>query len=210
MRDGLQTILSLQEDIEVIGMAKDGAEALQLAEALRPALVLMDIEMPVMNGIECTRRLRATLPETLVLMLTTFADDDYIIEALAGGATGFLLKDIPGDKLAQAIRDAVNGQFLLPSMIAAKLASRLHTASVAMNSVLGSARLKARDLRLSEKEQEIATCLADGKTNREIAAQLFMSEGTIKNYVSSIYSKLGTNDRTVAMMTLKTWLEGSP
>ncbi|WP_312029572.1 response regulator transcription factor [Paenibacillus sedimenti] len=203
MRDGLQTILSLQEDMHVVGMAKDGSEALLLVETLSPQVVLMDIQMPGMNGIECTKRIRAEYPGTIVLILTTFADDDYIIDALAGGATGFLLKDIPGEKLAQSIRDAVSGHFLLPSVIAAKLAARLSSASTTVQVMKSSARAKAEGIKWSEKELEVTSLMLEGKTNREIAAALFMSEGTIKNYVSGIYAKIGTNDRTVAIMTLR-------
>lgn len=208
MRDGLQTILSLQEDIHVVGMAKDGAEALQLVKTLSPNVILMDIQMPVMNGIACTRRIRTEHPDTLVLILTTFADDDYIIEALAGGATGFLLKDIPGEKLAQAIRDAVMGHFLLPSVIAAKLAARLSSASASIQGMKHTVRAQADGISLSDKELEVARWMLESKSNREIAAGMFMSEGTIKNYVSAIYGKIGTNDRTVAILTLRQLLGG--
>jgi len=209
MRDGLQTILSLHEDIHVVGMAKNGEEALHLVERLSPQVVLMDIQMPGMNGIDCTKRVRLLSPKTIVLILTTFADDDYIIDALAGGATGFLLKDIPGEKLAQSIRDAVNGHYLLPSVIAAKLAARLSSASTSVQAMLDSTRLKAEGVVLSDKEREIAGLMLEGKSNREIALLLFMSEGTIKNRVSAIYSKIGTNDRTVAIMIFRMLLGGA-
>ncbi|WP_245954761.1 response regulator transcription factor [Paenibacillus flagellatus] len=203
MRDGLLTILGLQDDMHVVGLAKDGEEAFRMAQALAPQLVLMDIRMPVMNGIECTKRIKAELPDTVILILTTFDDDDYIIDALAGGAAGFLLKDIPGEKLAQAIRDAVKGEFLLPSRIAAKLASRLSGANAAAQALKGVARVRTEGVKLSDKESAVARLMLENRTNREIAGTLYMSEGTVKNYVSSIYGKIGTNDRTLAVMTLK-------
>ncbi|MHA6482808.1 response regulator [Paenibacillus sp. strain BS8-2] len=207
MRDGLHTILSLQPDMQVVGMACNGEEALAMTLELKPDIVLMDIRMPGMDGLEGTKRIKAAWPQAVVLILTTFAEDGYIIDALAGGATGFLLKDIPGEKLAQAIRDAVKGELLLPSSIAARLAARITSSDVSAQAMVGASRLKARGLRLSDKEQEIARAMMDGKTNKEIASLLFMSEGTVKNYVSSVYAKLGTRDRTLAMMTLREWLD---
>ncbi|UUZ96972.1 response regulator transcription factor [Paenibacillus sp. P25] len=113
MRDGLQTILNLEEDLRVVASAGNGTEALALTEKHRPHLILMDIQMQGLNGIECTKQIKQVFPETVILILTTFAEDDYIVEALAGGAAGFLLKDMPGDKLIQSIRDAAKGQFML-------------------------------------------------------------------------------------------------
>lgn len=207
MRDGLQTILNLQDDMKVVGTAKDGVEALQLVSLLSPQVVLMDIKMPVMDGIECTKRIKALSKETIVLILTTFAHEDYIIEALAGGATGFLLKDMPADNLAQAIRDAVNGQFLLPSAIAIKLAKRLNEVNKSTQTLMTTARVKMENVNLTDKEIEVARFMVLGSSNRSMAEKLFISEGTIKNYISSIYSKIGTNDRTLAILTLKMLLD---
>ncbi|WP_168120390.1 response regulator transcription factor [Paenibacillus sp. HB172176] len=207
MRDGLDTILSLQPDMQVVGMARDGEEALAMTLELKPDIVLMDIRMPGMDGIECTKQIKASQPGSVILILTTFADDGYIIDALAGGATGFLLKDIPGEKLAQAIRDAVKGDLLLPSSVASRLAARITSSDVSAQALVGASRLKAKGVKLSEKEKEIGRAMMEGKTNKEIASLLFMSEGTVKNYVSSVYAKLGTRDRTVAMMTLREMFE---
>ncbi|MBP1995416.1 response regulator [Paenibacillus eucommiae] len=207
MRDGLLTILSLQTDMQVVGMARNGEEALAMVLELKPNIVLMDIRMPGIGGLESTRQIKACLPETVVLILTTFAEDEYIIDALAGGATGYLLKDIPGEKLSQAIRDAVRGELLLPSSIAARLAVRITSSDASAQAMVGASRLKASGLKLSDKEQEVARALMEGKSNKEIAGLLYMSEGTIKNYVSGIYAKLGTRDRTVAVMTLHELLE---
>ncbi|MDF2713516.1 MAG: two component transcriptional regulator, LuxR family [Paenibacillus sp.] len=208
MRDGLQTILNLEEDMQVVGSAGNGEEALVIAERQRPHVVLMDIQMPKMNGISCAKHIKQMLPETVVLILTTFAEDEYIIEALAGGATGFLLKDMPGDKLIHSIRDAVAGQFMLPSVIAAKLASRLSAATAGGQIRLGAIIKKAEGIAFSEKEKTIALLMLEEKSNREISGLLFLSEGTVKNYVSAIYAKIGTNDRTIAVMTLRELLGG--
>lgn len=202
MRDGLQTILQLEDDIEVVAAAENGEEACRLAAEHRPDLVLMDIRMPVMNGIEAVKKLRETMPETKVLVLTTFDEDEYIIEALAGGAVGFLLKDIPTDKLLQAVRDAARGEIMLPSAIAVKLAARLSSAS-ADRSALPKTRGRPTEMKFTEREMSIVALMAEGRTNREIAQLLFMSEGTVKNYVSTIYDKIGTNDRTQAVIWLK-------
>ncbi|WP_248928490.1 response regulator transcription factor [Paenibacillus hamazuiensis] len=207
MRDGLQTILNLEEDMRVVGSARNGEEALQLTAELSPDIILMDIQMPVMDGIECTKRIKQLYPEQLILILTTFTEDEYIIEALAGGATGFLLKDMPGDKLIQSIRDALDGHFMLPSVIAAKLASRLSQVSHSPQIRIDAGRLKASGITFTDREKDIALLMLEGKSNRDIASQLIMREGTVKNYVSAIYNKVGTNDRTLAMIALKELLK---
>ncbi|MBW5447460.1 response regulator [Cohnella sp. CFH 77786] len=203
MRDGLQTILQLEEDIEVVATAENGEEACRLACEHHPDLVLMDIRMPVMNGIEAVKQLRKTMPGTKILVLTTFDEDEYIIEALASGAVGFLLKDIPTDKLLQAIRDAARGDIMLPSAIAVKLAARLSAAPPAAEADVPKARSRTSELKFTEREMSIISLMVEGRTNREIAQLLFMSEGTVKNYISTIYDKIGTNDRTQAVIWLK-------
>jgi DNA-binding NarL/FixJ family response regulator len=202
MRDGLQTILQLEEDIEVAGTAENGEEACRLAAELLPDLVLMDIRMPVMNGIEAVKKLRATHPDIKVLMLTTFDEDEYIVDALVGGAVGFLLKDIPTDKLLQAVRDAARGEIMLPSSVAVKLAARL-SGSMSGRPSLPKVRKRSTDIKFTDREMSIITLMMEGRTNREIAGLLFMSEGTVKNYISTIYDKIGTNDRTQAVIWLK-------
>ncbi|MCD9020492.1 response regulator transcription factor [Cohnella silvisoli] len=202
MRDGLQTILQLEDDIEVIATAENGEEACKLVAIHQPDLVLMDIRMPVMNGIEAVKKLRVDSPQTKVLVLTTFDEDEYIIDALASGAVGFLLKDIPTEKLLQAVRDAARGEIMLPSSIAVKLAARL-TAPAPGRHPLPRARGKTSELKFTNREMSIVTLMVEGRNNREIAQLLFMSEGTVKNYISAIYDKIGTNDRTQAVIWLK-------
>lgn len=210
MRDALQTIISLEEDMKVVGMAKDGEQALELVRSLQPDLILMDIQMPGMTGIECTKRIKQLYPDTVVLILTTFSEDEYIVDALASGATGFLLKDMPGDRLVLSIRDAVSGHYMLPSVIAAKLAARISRVSQTTHSRLDAGRRRTDNPAFTAREKSIILLLLEGKTNRQIADLLIMSEGTVKNYVSSIYNKIGTNDRTLAIIALKEWLQNEP
>jgi DNA-binding NarL/FixJ family response regulator len=202
MRDGLQTILQLEDDIEVVATAENGEEACRLAAFHAPDLVLMDVRMPVMNGIEAVKQLRRTMPGLKILMLTTFDEDEYIIEALANGAIGFLLKDIQTDRLLEAIRQAARGEMMLPSSIAAKLAARLSASSLVATAP-APAEVRAPGIKFSDRELTIIPLMIEGRTNREIASLLFMSEGTVKNYISGIYDKIGTNDRTQAVILLK-------
>lgn len=203
MRDGLQTIIDLQDDMEVVGVAEDGEQACELAHALQPDLVLMDIRMPRRDGIESTRHIRREQPATAVLILTTFDEDEYIIEGLASGACGYLLKDLPARKIVEAIRDAVRGQLMLPAVVAAKLASRLSFLSGASPEVLDPKRLRSEGIRFTDREKKVILLMLEGHSNREIAGILFMSEGTVKNYVSVIYQKIGTNDRAKALLVLQ-------
>ncbi|WP_338030917.1 response regulator transcription factor [Fervidibacillus halotolerans] len=125
IRDGLQTIIEMEDDMEVVGVAENGHQACELTEKLKPDLVLMDIKMPGMDGIESTRWIKEHVPDTVVLILTTFSEEKYIIDGLIGGAAGYLVKDLSADKIISSIRDAVQGQFMLPATIAAKLSARL-------------------------------------------------------------------------------------
>jgi DNA-binding NarL/FixJ family response regulator len=204
LRDGLQTMINLSDDMEVVGLAENGRKALELVEELRPDLVLMDIQMPEMDGIECTRLIRANFPDTQVLILTTYPEDDYIIDALAGGAGGFLLKDLPGDKIISAIRDMISGTLLMPTEISARLAARLAAGPRAAPP--SSSLPPDKDPGLTERERTIIELMAEGRSNREIAARLFISEGTVRNYISIIYSKIGVNDRLKAVSLLQEWL----
>jgi len=207
MRAGLKTIFDLEEDIDVVGTAENGREALEMTERLKPDVVLMDIRMPVMDGVECTRLIKKNFPEVLVIVLTTFDDEEYIIQALNYGASGYLLKDIPGDRLIQAVRDAVSGNLLMPAQVAAKLACRLPDLA---GKCRGADTWTERAQTLSRRELEIARLMVQGAGNREIADTLCLTEGTVKNYISSIYSKLGTHDRPQAINLLKDLLAGNP
>lgn len=203
MRDGLQTIIDLQADMEVVGSAEDGEQACELVRLLGPDLVLMDIQMPRLNGIESTRRIKRERPGTAVLILTTFDEDEYIIDGLTSGACGYLLKDLPAQRIVESIRHAVKGQLMLPASVAAKLAARLAFLSGAPADVLNPNRLRSEGIRFTEREKKVILLMLEGHSNREIAGILFMSEGTVKNYVSVIYQKIGTNDRTKALLVLQ-------
>lgn len=208
MRDGLQTMINLSDDMDVVGLAENGRRALELTESEKPDLVLMDIQMPEMDGIESTKKIRASYPATKVLILTTYPEDEYIIEALACGASGFLLKDLPGDKIIGAIRDTMAGTLLMPTAISAKLAARLVSAPPSASRLQRnelSAPLE-QDPSFTDREWKIIELMAEGKSNREIASLLFVSEGTIRNYISIIYSKIGVNDRLKAVNLLRDWL----
>jgi DNA-binding NarL/FixJ family response regulator len=193
MRDGLRILLELESDFEVAGEAEDGAKALEAYQQLQPDVVLMDIRMPVMDGVEATRRLRETDLNAKVIILTTFDDNAYIFEGLRAGALGYLLKDVSGEELADAIRKvAAGGSMIEPSVARKVVAEFARLAPVTPQA--------AEELiePLSEREIEILKLVSQGLTNKEIAAKLYLAEGTVKNYVTSILQKIGARDRTQA------------
>lgn len=199
-REGLQTILSLEQDMEIVGTADNGEKTLALVKQYRPDLVLMDVEMPIMNGIECTRLIKEQFPSTHIIILSTFAEDDYIVQGLVHGACGYLLKDLNADLLIQGIRDAATGQMILPAPIAAKLAAKLHQVLGNDRSPVTEQRQRNQQLEeFTSREKEIAALMINGYNNKEIATRLFISEGTVRNYISVMYSKIGTNDRAKAI-----------
>jgi DNA-binding NarL/FixJ family response regulator len=192
-RDGMRVLLSTQSDFQIVGEAADGEQAIHKAAALHPDVVLMDLRMPVLDGAAATRRLRAAQPDVRVIVLTTFDEDAAIFDGLRAGATGYLLKDAPTEKLYEAIRAAARGEsFLQPSV-----ASRV-VAEFARLSERSPESIQALVDPLSTRELEILRLLAGGATNREIALQLFIAEGTVKNHVTNIFSKLDVTDRTRA------------
>jgi len=197
MRDGMKTLLSLEGDLEVAGEAGNGLEAVQQALALRPDVVLMDIRMPGMNGVESTREIRRALPETRVLVLTTFDDDDLVMEALLEGAAGYLTKDLPAEQIAEAIRQVCTGGVVMPPPIAAKVVSELARRSAAAPSAKGD---KAVLDQLTDRERDVLRLLGQGFSNKEIGEALFITEGTAKNHVSNLIEKLGLRDRTQAAL----------
>ncbi len=197
-RSGMRMLLSSQPDFEVIGEAADGEEALQKCASLKPDVVLMDLRMPVLDGAAATRRLRATQPNVRVIVLTTFDEDAAIFDGLRAGAIGYLLKDAPTDKLYEAIRAAARGETVLQPSVAAKVVAQFTRLSDQ-----APAWAQALTEPLSPRELEILRLLAIGATNREIAAQLVLAEGTVKNHVTSILGKLGVTDRTSAAMRAK-------
>ena len=197
-REGLRTLLSVHADLEVVGEAGNGEEALRLAAATHPNVVLMDVQMPVLDGVAATRRLRAAQPECHVIMLTTFDDDEKVFEGLRAGAVGYLLKDAPSEKLVEAIRAAARGEsFLQPSVAAKVVAEFTRLAEKA------PPRPQPLIEPLSERELEILRFVADGATNKEIAARLVIAEGTVKNHLTNILGKLSVRDRVQAALKAK-------
>lgn len=190
VRDGLELLLSLEKDIEVVGCAQDGAEALELTAQRQPDLVLMDLKMPGMNGIEATRQIRARFPQVKVLVLTTYDDDEWLFDAIRAGASGYLLKDTPREKVVEAIRGTVSGRSFVDPAVAGKLLQQVASRQSQPASLLTE--------KLTERELDVLRLLAHGLTNAEIAAQLHLSEGTVRNHVSAILEKLGVSDRTQA------------
>ena len=194
-RKGLRILLSLQPDFEVVAEAADGAEAVELAKKHRPAVVLMDLQMPGLDGIGATRRVRAELPDCQVIALTTFDDDQNVFEGLRAGAIGYLLKDVPPEKLFEAIRLSARGESFIQPSVARKV-------------VIEFARLserppQARKLELellSEREREVLQLVTNGASNKEIATKLFIAPGTVKNHITNILDKLGVRDRTQAAL----------
>jgi DNA-binding NarL/FixJ family response regulator len=194
-REALQTLLSVQPQIRVVGEAGDGAEALRLVEATHPDVVLMDLQMPVMDGAAATRRVRAEFPATQVIVLTTFDDDEYVFEGLRAGAIGYLLKDTSAQKLVEAILLAARGESFLQPSIAAKV-----LAEIARHQSLPAQPL---DEPLTARETDILRLMAAGHNNKEIADTLVITEGTVKNHVTNILGKLGVRDRTQAALKAK-------
>ena len=196
-REGLRTLLSVHADFEVVGEAGDGAEALRLTRSLLPLVVLMDLQMPVLDGVAATRRLHEEQPDCRVIVLTTFDDDEMVFDGLRAGAVGYLLKDAPSEKLAEAIRVAARGETFLQPSVAAKVVAefaRLSRKTAATPTVLEP---------MSEREIEILRLIAQGASNREIAGTLFLAEGTVKNHVTNILGKLEVRDRTQAALRAK-------
>jgi DNA-binding NarL/FixJ family response regulator len=196
VREGLQTLLAEEPDFEVVGATGNGEAAVELAEATEPDVIVMDLVMPGLNGIEATRRIVSKNPKARVLVLTTFADDQRVREAIQAGATGYLLKDVLKADLLRALRDAAAGRPSLHPEVQQHL----------MREVAGRAReASSREqppshLNLTEREISILRLIAEGRSNKEIASALYLTEGTIKGYVSTIFDKLGVEDRTQAAL----------
>ncbi|BBB47281.1 response regulator [Pelolinea submarina] len=187
---GLKAILSTSENIQVIGIANNGIEALELLQKHPMDVVLMDLKMPIMNGIHATKAIKEKYPEIKVLVLTTYDADAWLFDAIRNGADGYLLKDTSREALVQAIEEIVVGNTPVDSKVAGKLFKQLSKQAMPGDSTLGE--------NLSDREKEILKLIAQGMANAEIAQNLFLSEGTVRNYVSAILEKLNVDDRTQA------------
>jgi DNA-binding NarL/FixJ family response regulator len=192
IRDGLEMLLKLERDIEVAGIAQDGAEAVELVDTKSPDLVLMDLKMPVLNGVEATRRIRAHHPAIKVLVLTTYDDDEWVFDAIRAGASGYLLKDTPREKLIEAIRGTVGGKAFVDPRVAGKLLEQAASQQIYPHTELTD--------KLTGREEEVLRLMSRGLNNFEIASQLHLSEGTVRNHVSAILTKLEVADRTQAVI----------
>jgi DNA-binding NarL/FixJ family response regulator len=190
VRDGLVMLLKLEKDIEVVGTASDGSEAVESVDKSQPDLVLMDLKMPVMNGVEATRRIKTNHPDTKVLVLTTYDDDQWVFDAIRAGASGYLLKDTPRDELVTAIRGTVTGKSYVDPSVAGKLLDMASSHQTQPTDMITE--------KLTEREIQILQLVAKGLSNTAISERLFLSEGTVRNHVSSILAKLGVSDRTQA------------
>ncbi|MFO7942456.1 MAG: response regulator transcription factor [Bacillota bacterium] len=196
MREGLATILELEEDIEVVGTVSDGLEALDACRQNPVDIILMDIRMPRLDGIEATRRILDEYPRVRIIALTTFDDEELIVRALRAGARTYLLKDLPSEKLLETVRATMRGDVLFQPKIAARLLASIPEMAEDGNDEESVSVLQF----LTPREAEILRLVASGLDNREIAAELVLSEGTVKNHISTIYSKLDVRDRTQAVL----------
>jgi len=190
VREGLRTILDSVSEVEVVGTASDGAEAVAEAERLRPDVVLMDLKMPVMNGIQATQEIHRRLPDVRVLVLTTYDADEWVYDAIRSGAAGYLLKDTPSEQLAEAIRGTAAGKTHVDPAVAGKLFSHVITPARAPEPGWAS--------RLTPRERDVLALLARGLSNADIARRLRLSEGTVRNHMTAIFEKLEVADRTQA------------
>lgn len=190
VRDGLTMLLKLEPDIQIIGTASEGATAVELVDKESPDLVLMDLKMPILNGVEATRQIKTRHPDIKVLVLTTYDDDQWIFDAIHAGASGYLLKDTPRDELIKAIRGTIAGKTYVDPSIAGKVLGQVYSRQTQPTTLVTA--------KLTERELDILRLIAKGLSNIDISEQLYLSEGTIRNHVSSILSKLGVSDRTQA------------
>lgn len=195
-REALRTLLALQEDFDIVAEAENGERALELAKKHRPDVVLMDLRMPVMGGVEATRRMAQASPASRVVVLTTFDEDEEIFEAMRAGALGYLLKACSAEKLCESVRAAAKGTSVLEPSVAAKMMAELNRLSAR------EGRRPAQPLAdpLSERELAVLRLLADGCSNKEIGSRLNITEGTVKNHMTNVLGKLGVLDRTQAAL----------
>jgi two-component system, NarL family, response regulator LiaR len=189
VREGLRAYLELESDIQVVGEARDGQEGVHRAQELQPDVVLMDLVMPKMDGVDATSRIKQQRPQTHVIILTSFLDDERVVPAIKAGATSYLLKDVAAGDLARAIRGAWAGQAQLHPEVARRLMQQVT-----------APRKQEAGAQLTEREREVLRLLAEGRSNKEIARSLVVSERTVKGHVSNILGKLGLQDRTQAAL----------
>jgi DNA-binding NarL/FixJ family response regulator len=201
IRQGLKALLELEPDLEIIGEAENGEQAINLSATLQPDVILMDIRMPLMDGVAATKKLQNTHPEIKILVLTTFDDDEYVKAALENGAMGYLLKDTPSEELAVAIRAVYKGYTQLGPGIVKKLVNQFSRVTPTQSPPVPPSLSE-----LTPREKEVLRLIAIGANNREISQQLYISEGTVKNHVTNILNRLNLRDRTQAAIVAHTFL----
>jgi len=190
VRDGMEMLLKLEPDIDVVGTAENGATAIEMVTRERPDLILMDLKMPIMNGVEATRQIRTKYPEVKVLVLTTYDNDEWVFDAIQAGASGYLLKDTPRNELIKAIRGTATGKTYVDPSVAGKVLRQVSSHQTQLTTLITG--------KLTNREVEVLRLLGKGLSNADISKQLFLSEGTVRNHVSAILAKLGVSDRTQA------------
>ncbi len=203
IRQGLTALLELEPDIEIVGQAENGDIALKILPELNPDVVLIDVRMPIMDGVATTREIKTHFPNVKVLVLTTFDDDEYVQSALQNGAMGYLLKDTPSEELAIAIRAVNKGYTQLGPGIVKKLMTQFSASQNHQSSPPPPANL----VELTPREKEVLRLIATGDSNKEIAQKLYISEGTVKNHVTNILNRLGLRDRTQAAIFANSFLD---
>ncbi|MHB8695273.1 MAG: response regulator [Solirubrobacteraceae bacterium] len=208
VREGLRGFLELQDGIEVAGEAADGREAVELAQALAPDVVLMDLVMPVQDGVQAMRGLRRAAPGARVVVLTSFIDEDRLLPAIQAGAAGYLLKNVEPAELARAIRLAHEGQAIIDPVVAARLVRALADSSRSPSTA--PALALAQPERLTRRETEVLQLIVGGRSNKRIALELGIAEKTVKTHVGHLLAKLGVSDRTqAALLAVRDGLVGS-
>jgi DNA-binding NarL/FixJ family response regulator len=201
IRQGLRALLELEADLEIVGEAENGQQAINLVAEFQPDVVLLDIRMPIMDGVAATREIQKRFVKTKILVLTTFDDDEYVSAALQNGAMGYLLKDTPSEELAVAIRAVHKGYTQLGPGIVKKLLTQFSNGTPTQSPSLPSTLAE-----LTPREKEVLRLIATGASNREIAQELYISEGTVKNHVTNILNRLNLRDRTQAAIWANTYL----
>ncbi|MEA5604128.1 response regulator transcription factor [Nostoc sp. UHCC 0252] len=201
IRQGLRALLELESDLEIVGEAENGEQAIDCVAEFQPDVVLLDIRMPIMDGVAATREIQKRFPKTKILVLTTFDDDEYVSAALRNGAMGYLLKDTPSEELAVAIRAVYKGYTQLGPGIVRKLLTQFSNAIPTQSPPVPSSLTE-----LTPREKEVLRLIATGASNREIAQELYISEGTVKNHVTNILNRLNLRDRTQAAIWANTYL----
>ncbi|MBD2507785.1 response regulator transcription factor [Nostoc muscorum FACHB-395] len=201
IRQGLRALLELESDLEIVGEAENGEQAINLVAEFQPDVVLLDIRMPIMDGVAATKEIQKRFPKTKILVLTTFDDDEYVSAALQNGAMGYLLKDTPSEELAVAIRAVYKGYTQLGPGIVKKLLTQFSNGTPIHSTPVPSTLTE-----LTPREKEVLRLIATGASNREIAQELYISEGTVKNHVTNILNTLNLRDRTQAAIWANTYL----